>query len=114
MTVDHYLSRIINIETDDRKLEIDVSQDFQCDQTGGVPTSLCACWEIGLVWLAPNLSMVDKTVDLQRVYAKCADFGFVQCNSIEDYNDILKSLGDDAYDTAYIPDDDEIYDQNLS
>lgn len=25
--------------------EVYTSPDFQCDQTGGFPTSLCVCWE---------------------------------------------------------------------
>lgn len=108
MTVDQYFQRIGSIIRDPRLLEIDESADFQCDQTGGVPTSLCVCWEIGLVWLAPNLNMIDDSVDLTRVYQECADFGFTQCNSIEDYNDILKSLGGDAYENAYIPDDEDM------
>lgn len=34
--------------------EVYTSPDFQCDQTGGFPTSLCVCWEKQKAWLELN------------------------------------------------------------
>ena len=38
----NFAERVAEIENTG---EIYTSPDFQCDQTGGFPTSLCVCWE---------------------------------------------------------------------
>ena len=37
----------------------------------------------------------------------CADFGIRTCWDNEQFNALLKELGEDAYSTAYLPDEDE-------
>ena len=113
MNVEEFQSEIQKIVAAENTLMIDVSRDFQCDQTGGFPTSLCVCWSQFKAWLQPN-EFVDATPEqFQRAWEDCADFGFKTCINDEYYNNILKSLGEDAYETACIPDD-ESYDQNMS
>ena len=109
MTAEEFRNEISGIITDDSTLSMTVSPDFQCDQTGGFPTSLCVCWSQFKAWLQPN-EFVDATPEqFQRAWQACADFGFRQCFNDEDHNNILKSLGEDAYNTAYIPEDYEEY-----
>ena len=38
--------------------EVYTSPDFQCDQTGGFPTSLCVCWEQSKAWLELNENLL--------------------------------------------------------
>ena len=89
-----------------KELDIHTSPDFQCDQTGGYPTMLCACWEKNIAWLEPNTMVDSRDVNLHKIYELCADFGIKQCVDEEQFNKILKDLGEDAYNTAYIPTDD--------
>ena len=89
-----------------KDLEIYYSGDFQCDQTGGHPTMLCACWEKEIAWLEPNTRIADENTNIHQIKEMCADFGIKKCVDAEQYNNILKDLGEDAYDTAFIPTDD--------
>ena len=45
-------------------LDVDVSPDFQSDQTGGYPVSLCVLWDIGKAWLEPNEMLAEDDTDL--------------------------------------------------
>lgn len=74
--------------------------------TGGFPTSLCVNWDKGKAWLSLNESICTDE-DLSDYHQLCANFGFCDCNSIEDFNNILHSLGSDAEQTAYLPDEDD-------
>lgn len=103
MTVEKFQQRIAEIVGKDSDLETYVSPDFQCEQTGGFPTSLCVLWEQGKAWLQPNEFMQAPGEDITRVWQGCADFGFRTCDDIERYNALLKGLGEDAYQTAYLP-----------
>lgn len=89
--------------------EYDVSPDFQCDQTGGFPTSLCVNWEQEKAWLELNEALLMDRDDMELEYYRslCADFGIRSCKDAEEYNDILRSLGDDAIRTAELPVEDE-------
>lgn len=91
---------------DIKNLEIHYSGDFQCDQTGGYPTMLCACFEKEIAWLEPNTRIADENTNIHKIRGMCADFGIKKCVDPEQYNGILKDLGEDAYDTAFIPTDD--------
>lgn len=81
--------------------DVDISPDFQCDQTGGFPTSLAVNWQAEKVWLVPNESMISKGDDMSFVYGQCEDFGIRDCGTWDDYNSILESLGEDAVHSAY-------------
>lgn len=84
-----------------------ISPDFQCDQTGGYPVSLCVNWEKGTAWLKLNDTLDADGEDLSAYEQLCADWGFRACSSVEDFNTLLQELGEDAYDSAYIPTEEE-------
>lgn len=90
-----------------------VSPDFQCDLTGGFPVSLCVSWEHAKAWLAPNELLVEDGEDISSVRHGCADFGIRKCADRDDFNSLLKALGEDAYQTAYLPSDEETEDMEL-
>ncbi len=48
MTYDELQKKTAELYASD---EVYTSPDFQCDQTGGFPTSLCVCWEKQKAWL---------------------------------------------------------------
>lgn len=85
--------------------EYDISPDFQCDQTEGFPTSLCVNWEQEKAWLQLNESLLmdrDK-MELEYYRSLCADFGVRNCADAEDFNAILRTLGEDAVCIAELP-----------
>ena len=111
MTFDAFSKKLKQTITPDD--EIDTSPDFQCDQTGGYPTMLCVCWEKNVAWLELRYDLADEGLDLCVYEQGVADFGIRQCCDIEQYNDLLKDLGEDAYDMAYIPPEEEINEMTL-
>ena len=48
MTYDELQKKTAELYASD---EVYTSPDFQCDQTGGYPTSLCVNWEQKKAWL---------------------------------------------------------------
>ena len=96
------------IEREDT-LMIQISPDFQCDQTLGFPTSLCVCWGQEKAWLMPNERMLSELPDDQKkdVLDACAEFGIQDCEDIDDYHGLLRRLGQDAADSSWITDDEE-------
>lgn len=101
MTRDKFEREVETLSTD---CDVFCSPDFQCDQTGGFPSRLCVCWEQGKAWLElADLNAPD--VDLSIYRQMCADFGIRRCSDPADFNDLLASLGRDAYETAYLPED---------
>ena len=93
--------------------DVYVSPDFQCDRTGGYPTSLCVNWDKGKAWLQLNDSFDTDGVDVAKYEQLCADFGIVDCFDTEQFNQILLSLGEDAVQNASLPEDDEDFDLNM-
>lgn len=90
------------------------SPDFQCDQTGGFPTSLCVCWGKGKAWLQLNDSLADEAWDLNAYEQMCADFGIRDCWGEEDLNRLLRELGEDAFQSAgRIPGEDRDYEMQI-
>ena len=85
------------------------SQDFQCDQTEGFPTCLCVCFEKGKAWLElnENLLMDRDAMEMDYYRQLCADFGIRTCWDKEQFNALLKELGEDACRTAYLPNEGE-------
>lgn len=103
-----FLNRVKEIIGEDA--EIDVSPDFQCDQTGGFPATLCVCWEKGKAWLELNKMIVppDEVVEnIQEYEQGCIDIGIRECTDIEQFNGILRSLGEDALRNAELFPEDE-------
>lgn len=76
--------------------DTEASFEFQCDQTGGWPT--CLMWNRAecKAWLAPNDHLCDNEQYYERAMRACEEFGIRTCESIEEFNEILDSLGDDA------------------
>ena len=109
MKYDEFQKAVDRIIEDGDTLMIHVSPDFQCDQTLGFPTSLCVCWEQGKAWLAPNDFMMSDLPDDQAkdVLDACAEYGIRSCEDAEDFNNLLRGLGQDAMDNAWLPDDEE-------
>ena len=101
MTFDAFRKKLEQLVTDAD--EVETSPDFQCDQTGGYPTMLCVCWEKNSAWLELRYDLASEEDDLSECEQGVADFGIRQCCDTEQYNDLLKDLGEDAYDVAYIP-----------
>ena len=106
MTFEDFDKRIEKIIGDD-STELYISPDFQCDQTGGFPTSLCVCWEKCKAWLVPNESMITDEQEIWELEEQCAEFGIRNCYDAEDFNNILRELGQDAVGNAWLPDDEE-------
>lgn len=109
MTYDELQEEIKSIVEKYDPIYIYTSPDFQCDQTEGCPTSLCVCFNKGKAWLELNegfLSDMDET-ELDYYRQLCADFGIRDCWNNEQFNALLKELGEDAYNSAYLPDEDE-------
>ena len=88
----------------------EVSPDFQCDQTLGFQTSLCWNREEGKAWLALKESMIDDDLDMAQFDKGVEEFGIRDCWDIDDFNNLLNGLGEDAYQTAYMHSDDEPFD----
>ena len=72
---------------------VEYSGDFQCDQTGGCPTHLCWSRTDEIAWLQPYemAGLTEKQVE--KCWRDCARYGFVQCESGKQFNQILKDLG---------------------
>ncbi len=88
----------------------EVSPDFQCDQTLGFPTSLCWNREEGKAWLALKESMIDDDLDMAQFDKGVEEFGIRDCWDIDDFNNLLSELGEDAYQSACLQGDDEPFD----
>lgn len=90
-------------------LDVHTSPDFQCDQTYGVPTSLCVCWEAEEAWLELTESMTVNMTDeeLLKCKMRCAEFGIRDCKDYEDFNNLLKELGDEAFENGELVGGDE-------
>lgn len=89
--------------------DIHASPDFQCDQTGGFPVSLCVCWDKGKAWLELNESLIMDRDDTEMNYYRqcCADYGIRPCCDTEQFNALLRELGEDAVQSAELYDEDD-------
>ena len=89
---------------------IHISPDFQCDVTDGFPTVLCYDQNEKIAWLAPSPTFDDESSDLCRdCLDACHNWGLRDCASWEDFNDLLKSIGEEAFENAAV----EIEDQGF-
>lgn len=99
-TVDAFEENLKEIMQDINYVELYTSPDFQCDQTGGFPTSLRVSWEKNKAWLVLNDSLIEEGQDVSECEYQCAKFGIRECHDVEQYNSILKELGGEAYEEA--------------
>lgn len=107
MTIQDYEKKIRQMWQAHGYLGIHVSPDFQCDETGGFPTSLCACWKAGTAWLELNESMIVNEAEASCFRQMCADYGFKSCWDSTDFNRLLEGLGEDAVRSAELFEEDE-------
>lgn len=105
MTIKEFQDAIEKEFGDYTILDIDTTGDFQCNQTGGCPTVLNVCWEKGKAWLSLIDWMMEGIEDKSYYEQGCADWGIRNCESVDDFNSLLESLGEDAY--CYARHDDE-------
>lgn len=105
----HHEQQIQKITEDYEGLGCYASSDFQCDQTGGFPTVLCVCFEKGAAWLELREDLAEdmEQSELDRYRQRCADYGIRSCHDNEQFNALLQELGEDAYSTAYLSDENE-------
>jgi hypothetical protein len=87
--------------------QVYVSPDFQSDQTEGFPASLCWDQCRSVAFLMLNESIADDDMDMALYEQLCEEFGSRPCADRDDFNALLKKLGEDAVDSAWLPDDDE-------
>lgn len=106
MSYDEFMHQLELLNEDTDAIDIYTSLDFQCDQTGGYPTSLCVNWDKGKAWLELNETLCCEE-DVSGYQQLCAEFGIHDCNTVNDFNNILNSLGEDARQTAFLPDEDD-------
>ncbi len=109
MKYDEFKKAVDRIIENEDTLMIHISPDFQCDQALGFPSSLCVCWEQEKAWLAPNDFMISDLPEEQKQEGldACAAYGICDCADVEDFNNLLRGLGQDAVDNAWLPDDEE-------
>ncbi len=105
MTIREYENRIKDIIADATIVDIHTSPDFQCDQTDGFPSSLCVHWEKGKAWSTLNAHMIEDGTDITPYLQGCADYGIRNCADAEDFNTLLRQLGEDAYENACLPEE---------
>ena len=93
--------------------DIHTSPDFQCDITGGYPTVLVWNQDRGTAILQPSPAFDDDSEESNQCIRDCAGWGVHPCSSWEDYNDLLKSIGEEAYANGAVPLDDEDEDEKF-
>ena len=111
MTIDEFNKQIKKAIGNSCSLDIDSTGDFQSDITHGFPTILYVNWNTGKAWLSLNEIMIDENMDVEEYKQACADWGVRDCNSIEEYNSLLESLGRDA--SAYALPTEESMEQSI-
>ena len=97
MTYEEFTHRLERLNEDTDAIDIYTSPDFQCDHTGGYPTSLCVNWDKGKAWLQLNDNIDPNGADVAKYEQLCAD----------QFNQIVSSLGEDAKESATLYEDDE-------
>lgn len=80
---------------------VHVSPSFQCDASLGHPVVLCYDEDNGKVWLELDRLHGEDTSSLEEAEANIRAWGVHRCNSWDDYNGYVYSLGDDAMESAY-------------
>lgn len=100
MTVDAFNKQLEKRIGKSSILDIDSVGDFQCEQTLGFPVCLNIHWNSGTAWLSLNYRLADENTNITELEQACADWGIHNCYSIEEFNSLLESLGEDAYEYA--------------
>ena len=87
--------------------DLHTSPDFQCDATNGYPTVLVWNKADSTAILEPAPTFDDDSEAANQCLRDCADWGVRPCADWQDYNDLLESIGEKAYENAAVPLDDE-------
>jgi hypothetical protein len=83
--------------------EIYTGADFQCDVTDGFPTVLCYDLAANTAWLEPSPAFYNEDdPQCQECMEACRAWGQRSCGSWERYNNLLQSLGEEAYENAAV------------
>lgn len=101
MTIDEFNLQLKKKIGNSSILDVDSIGDFQSDQTHGFPTFLNIHWNSGTAWLTLNYNLVDENFDTTEYEQACVDWGIRHCDSIDEVNSLLESLGRDAYGYAF-------------
>ena len=100
MTIDEFNTQLKKRICKSPIIDLDSVGDFQCEQTLGFPAFLNIHWNSGTAWLSLNEHLIDENTDITEYEQACIDWGIRDCNSIEEFNSLLKSLGKEAYEYA--------------
>ena len=73
MTYEELTKKVETLLDGRSALDVDVSPDFQSDQTRGYPASLCVLWDKGKAWLEPNEMLAEDDTDLSCARQGCAE-----------------------------------------
>jgi hypothetical protein len=87
--------------------DLHISPDFQCDLTSGYPIVLVWDQEKGTAILQPAPAYDDDSELSQQCIRECADWDVHPCTDWEDYNNLLESIGEEAYENGAVPLDEE-------
>jgi hypothetical protein len=87
--------------------DLHTSPDFQCDLTGGYPTVLVWNKDNSTAILEPAPAFDDDSEGARQCQRNCADWGVRSCADWQDYNDLLESIGEEAYANAAVLDEGE-------
>ena len=80
---------------------VHVSPSFRCDASLGHPVILCYDEDNGKVWLE-MYPLMDEDDDMyEDIKNSIQAWGVHRCNSWDDFNGYVQSLGDDAMESAY-------------
>lgn len=93
--------------------DTETSFAFQCDVSGGYP--VCLMWNRseGKAWLSPNDAIDNDNESYQIAIKACEKFGIRDCESEEEFNAILDSLGEDAKNCKIYDNCDETEEQTI-
>jgi hypothetical protein len=87
--------------------DLHTSPDFQCDLTSGYPTVLVWDQNKDTAILQPAPAYDDDSELSRQCVRECAEWGVHLCRSWKDYNALLESIGEEAYENGAVPPDDD-------
>lgn len=97
MTKEKFKQKLNEIIENASFLDIETTGDFQSGETLGFPTVLSVYWDKGKAWLSLNENLINDDMDITEYEQACANWGIRDCNSVEEFNSLLESLGEEAY-----------------
>ena len=83
--------------------DLHISPDFQCDTTNGYPTVMVWNKAEGTAILQQSPAFDDDSEEAKQCLRDCANWGVRPCANWQDYNDLLESIGEEAFENAAVP-----------